>query len=172
MKNIDIISEDNETKMADNDFIISKTDAKGVITYCNEIFMTIAGYEEKELVGKNHNVIRHPDVPKFAFKLAWDSIRNGKEFFGFVKNLKKDGGYYWVFANITADYSEHGKIIGYTSVRRKPTQSALDFIIPVYQKMIALEKEGGISLSGKYLLDFLEENNSTYNGLILSLQGE
>jgi len=85
MKNIDIISEDNETKMADNDFIISKTDAKGVITYCNEIFMTIAGYEEKELVGKNHNVIRHPDVPKFAFKLYGIPYGMEKSFLGLLK---------------------------------------------------------------------------------------
>lgn len=78
-----------ETKLQSNDFIVSKTDSKGKITYCNEIFMSIAGYKEQELMGKNHNIIRHPDMPKVAFKLAWELIQNGKEFFGFVKNMKK-----------------------------------------------------------------------------------
>lgn len=78
-----------ETKLESNDFIVSKTDSKGKITYCNEIFMSIAGYKEEELMGKNHNIIRHPDMPKVAFKLAWELIQNGKEFFGFVKNMKK-----------------------------------------------------------------------------------
>jgi len=160
-----------ETKMADNDFIVSKTDEKGIITYCNEIFMTMAGYEEKELIGKNHNIIRHPDVPQVAFKLAWDLISSGKEFFGFVKNLKKDGGYYWVFANITADYDEKGNVLGYTSVRRKPLQSAIDTITPIYKQMIELEKRGGMEASAKFLFDFLDSNNVTYDELVISLQG-
>jgi len=160
-----------ETKMAENDFIVSKTDAKGIITYCNEIFMTMAGYEEKELIGKNHNIIRHPDVPQVAFKLAWDLISSGKEFFGFVKNLKKDGGYYWVFANITADYDEKGNVLGYTSVRRKPQQSGIDTITPIYKKMIELEQRGGMEASGKFLFDFLDSNDVTYDELVISLQG-
>ena len=160
-----------ETKMALNDFIVSKTNAKGIITYCNEIFMSIAGYNEKELLGKNHNIIRHPDMPQVAFKLAWDLISSGKEFFGFVKNLKKDGGYYWVFANITPDYNESGKIIGYTSVRRKPSQAAIDAVTPIYKELVRLEASGGMNASGKYLFDFLDANNTTYDELVISLQG-
>jgi len=160
-----------ETKMALNDFIVSKTNAKGIITYCNEIFMSIAGYNEKELLGKNHNIIRHPDMPQVAFKLAWDLISSGKEFFGFVKNLKKDGGYYWVFANITPDYDESGKIIGYTSVRRKPSQAAIDAITPIYKELVQLETRDGVDASGKYLFDFLDANNTTYDELVISLQG-
>ena len=171
MKKAHVAPTNNEMKMGENDFIVSKTNSKGIITYCNEIFMTMAGYEEKELIGKNHNIIRHPDVPQVAFKLAWDLISSGKEFFGFVKNLKKDGGYYWVFANITPDYNEDNKIIGYTSVRRKPTQSAIDAIIPIYAQMVQLEKTGGMNASGKFLFDFLDENNVTYDELVLSLQG-
>jgi len=171
VKKAHVAPTNNEMKMGENDFIVSKTNSKGIITYCNEIFMTMAGYEEKELIGKNHNIIRHPDVPQVAFKLAWDLISSGKEFFGFVKNLKKDGGYYWVFANITPDYNEDNKIIGYTSVRRKPTQSAIDAIIPIYAQMVQLEKTGGMNASGKFLFDFLDENNVTYDELVLSLQG-
>ena len=171
MKKQHITPNNKETKMAKNDFIVSKTDANGIITYCNEIFMTMAGYDEKELIGKNHNIIRHPDVPRVAFKLAWDLINSGKEFFGFVKNLKKDGGYYWVFANITPDYDNNGKIIGYTSVRRTPPQSAIDAVTPIYKEMVKLEQNGGMEASGKYLFDFLDANNVTYDELVISLQG-
>jgi PAS domain S-box-containing protein len=172
MKVNKIIPNEHELKMKENDFIVSKTDAKGVITYCNEVFMEMAGYMEEELLGKNHNIIRHPDMPKIAFKLAWDLISSGKEFFGFVKNLTKDGSYYWVFANISPDYNENGKIVGYTSVRRKPSQKAIDTIIPIYKKLCELEKSTRMNESSKFLFDFLDENKITYDELILSLQGE
>lgn len=159
----------HEIKMNDNDFIVSKTDAKGIITYCNEIFMEMASYSEEELLGKNHNIIRHPDMPRVAFKLAWDLIQSGKEFFGFVKNMTKNGDYYWVFTNITPDY-HNGKIVGYTSVRRKPSSNAIQTIIPIYKKMIDLEKSGGMEASGKFLFDFLDEQNISYDELIISLQ--
>jgi PAS domain S-box-containing protein len=160
-----------ETKLESNDFIVSKTDSKGKITYCNEIFMSIAGYKEEELMGKNHNIIRHPDMPKVAFKLAWELIQNGKEFFGFVKNMKKDGGFYWVFANITPDYDENQHIIGYTSVRRKPNENAIETIIPLYKKLLELEMASGIKTSEEFLSDFLIQNNTNYDDLIISLQG-
>lgn len=160
-----------ETKLGTNDFIVSKTDNKGKITYCNEIFMNIAGYSEEELIGINHNIIRHPEMPKIAFKLAWDLIQSGKEFFGFVKNMKKDGGYYWVFANITPDYDENKHIIGYTSVRRKPNDEAITTIIPIYKKLIELENSGGMKASEEFLMTFLTQNNTSYDDLIISLQG-
>lgn len=169
MKNIKIV--DKEISLNENDFIVSKTDEKGIITYCNEIFMHMAGYEEKELLRKNHNLIRHPDMPKAAFKLCWDLISNGKEFFGFVKNLRKDGSYYWVFANITPDYNTQGKIIGYTSIRRKPSQKGIDAVIPIYKQLIEIEKEKNTNASTQFLVDFLEENKVSYDNLILSLQG-
>jgi len=166
-----VVPLNNEKKMKDNDFIVSKTNQKGIITYCNEVFMQMAGYTEDELLKKNHNIIRHPDMPKVAFKLAWDLISSGQEFFGFVKNMSKDGSYYWVFANITPDYDAQNKIIGYTSIRRKPNQSAVDTVIPIYKKMCELEKTGGMQASGKFLFDFLDDNNVTYDELIISLQG-
>lgn len=169
MKNIKIV--DKEISLNENDFIVSKTDEKGIITYCNEIFMHMAGYEEKELLRKNHNLIRHPDMPKAAFKLCWDLISNGKEFFGFVKNLRKDGSYYWVFANITPDYNTQGKIIGYTSIRRKPSQKGIDAVIPIYKQLVEIEKEKNTNASTQFLVDFLEENKVSYDNLILSLQG-
>lgn len=172
MKKLNIVPTNKEIKMPDNGFIVSKTDTKGIITYCNEIFIDMAGYEESELLGKNHNIIRHPDMPRVAFKLCWDLISSGKEFFGFVKNISKDGGYYWVFANITPDYDQNGKIIGYTSVRRKPPQSAINTIVPIYKLLLDEERKGGMKASGEFLAKFLQDKNISYDELVLSLQGE
>jgi PAS domain S-box-containing protein len=161
----------NEIVMDETHFIVSKTDTKGIITYCNEIFMDMAGYHEDELLGKNHNLIRHPDMPKVAFKLAWDLIQSKKEFFGFVKNLAKDGSYYWVFAHITPDYDEYGNIIGYTSFRRKPSKKGIETLEGVYKLLREQEATGGIQAAADFLFKFLEDNNTTYDELILSLQG-
>ena len=160
----------NEKLMKESDFIVSKTDTKGYITYCNQIFIEMSGYTKEELMGANHNLIRHPDMPAVAFNLAWDLIKSGKEFFGFVKNLKKDGGYYWVFAYITADYDQQGNIIGYSSFRRKPSKAAIDAIGPVYKLLVDAEKTGGMEASGKILGDFLAQNNTTYDDLVMNLQ--
>ncbi|MBT3281142.1 MAG: PAS domain-containing protein [Campylobacteraceae bacterium] len=167
------ITPTNEEKIMDqNDFIVSKTDTKGIITYCNQIFMDMAGYKEDELIRVNHNLIRHPDMPQVAFKLAWDLIQSGKEFFGFVKNLQKNGGFYWVFAHITPDYDPNGNIIGYTSVRRKPPREVLPTIDGLYKQLRDAEAQGGMKASGELLMQFLEDNNTTYDELVLSLQGD
>ena len=160
----------NEKIMRDDDFIVSKTDKKGYITYFNEVFMEMAGYTPEELMGANHNLIRHPDMPKIAFKIAWDLIKSGKEFFGFVKNLRKDGGFYWVFAYITPDYDLNGNIIGYTSFRRKPPRSAIEQIEPIYRLLVEEERHGGMDASYKLLQNFLKEHKISYNTLVISLQ--
>ncbi len=162
----------SEKKLSDNDFIISKTDTKGRIIYCNEIFADMAGYSIGDLIGADHSLIRHPDMHKIAFKVAWDLIQSKKEFFGFVKNLCADGSYYWVFACISADLDTNGKIISYTSVRRKPTQSAIDAIIPIYKLLQDAEKSDNIEASSSLLNNFLFENNTTYDKFIISLQKE
>jgi len=161
----------HEKRLNEDDFIVSKTDVKGTIIYCNQIFAQMAGYPASDMLGSNHNVIRHPDMPKIAFKLAWDLIRNKKEFFGFVKNLSSDGGYYWVFAYITADIdSTNGKIISYTSVRRKPPQSAIDQIAPLYKQMVDAERTGGMDASSKILMNLLKEHKVSYDELVINLQ--
>ncbi len=154
-----------------DDFIVSKTDLRGVITYCNQIFMDLAKYSEEELVGAPHNIIRHPDMPKVVFKLLWDRIQNKEEIFAYVKNLSKDGGYYWVFANITASLDINGNIIGYYSVRRKPSDEGIKVMSEVYAKMIELERSGGMEASGRYLNDILKSKGMSYDELIAELQG-
>ena len=159
-----------EKRLGNNDFIVSKTDKTGTIIYCNEIFTKMAGYPASQLIGANHNLIRHPDMPRLAFKVAWDLIQKNKEFFGYVKNLSADGGYYWVFTYITADLDNNGDIISYTSVRRKPPQSAIDTIIPVYKQLLDAERSGGMEASNALLNSFLQDQKTSYEELIINLQ--
>jgi len=159
-----------EKELNENDFIVSKTDLKGKIIYCNEIFTEMAGYSAADLIDSNHNVIRHPDMPKIAFKLLWDLLKAKKEFFGFVKNLSSDGSYYWVFAYITPDFDANNNVISYTSVRRKPTRSAIETIIPVYKLLVEAESRGGMEASLAVLNDFLAKNDISYDELVINLQ--
>jgi len=98
--------------------IVSKTDLKGIITYANTPFCKLSGYSKEELIGKPHNIVRHPDMPKAAFKDMWETIEKGKKWKGIVKNLRKDGKYYWVEAFIQPIYDDEGNKIGYISARR------------------------------------------------------
>jgi len=154
-----------------NDFIVSKTDLKGRITYCNKIFMELAKYSEEELIGAPHNIIRHPDMPRIVFKLLWDRIQNKEEIFAYVKNLSKDGGYYWVYANVTPSLDANGNLIGYYSVRRKPSEEGIRACEGLYASLIDEERRGGMEASSRYLNDLLKEKGVSYDELVASLQG-
>lgn len=160
-----------ETHFEPNDLIVSRTDTRGTIVQCNNIFAKMSGWSEEELIGSNHNMIRHPDIPQIAYQLAWDNIRVKKEFFGYIKNLRKDGGFYWVFAYITADWDDDGQIIGYTSYRRFAPKLAVNTMIPIYKALLEAEKRGGMELS-KVMLDKHLENNgfSCYDLFMVELQ--
>lgn len=162
-----------ERLMREEDFIVSKTDTQGRITYGNRIFIEFSGYSEHELIGAQHNIIRHPDMPRGVFKFLWDNISTGKEVFAYVKNMSKDGGFYWVFANITPDYDAQGRICGYFSVRRAPKRSAVEAVAGVYRLMLEEEKKAGArdacAASLKLLTGVLAEKGTTYEKFILSL---
>jgi len=157
-------------EMKENDFIVSKTDTKGRLTYVNEIFMTMAEYTEAELLGKPHNIVRHPDMPKTVFKLLWERIQNKEEIFAFVVNKTKKDNSYWVLANVTASVNDRGEIVGYYSVRRKPKDSALELIKPLYAKMLQAERSGGIAAGEKVLNDLLHKEGVSYDEFIISIQ--
>ena len=157
-------------EMKKDDFIVSKTDLKGRITYTNKIFMEMADYTEEELLGKPHNIIRHPDMPKAVFKLLWDTIQAGEEIFAFVLNKTKKADTYWVYANITPSFDDKGKIIGYYSVRRMPNPKALEIVKPLYKAMLEAERRGGITAGMKILTDLAQDKGVSYNELIISIQ--
>lgn len=170
------VPKNHERRLGEEDFIVSKTDPTGKITYANRIFMEISGYSEKELLGVQHNIIRHPDVPKGAFWLLWRTIEQKQEFFALVKNLCKDGSFYWVFANITPDLDLRGQIVGYYSVRRQAPTNAVRTIEPIYREMLAIEQQAGsvkqgIQQSVAYLNDLLQSKGISYERLVLDLYG-
>lgn len=152
------------------EFIISKTDLKGKITYCNELFTEISGYEEKELIEVPHSILRHPDMPKVVFKLLWEHIQNGQEIFAYVKNLNKDGKYYWVLAFVTPSYDVNGQLFEYFSVRRKPkSNEVIQTIEALYKMLLSAESSGGITASEKKLNEILKEKGMTYEQFIFSI---
>ena len=163
----------HEKVMREDDFIVSKTDLKGRITYGNRIFIEFSGYSEEELLGSQHNIIRHPDMPRAVFKLLWDTISQGKECFAYVKNMAKDGSFYWVFTNVTPSYDHSGNMIGYYSVRRKPKASGVAVASQVYQAMLEAEQKAGpkdaMEASTKLLLDILNEKGLSYEELVLAI---
>lgn len=162
---------DEEIEVDRNDLIISRADTRGTITYCNEIFTKMSGWTQEELLGSNHNLIRHPHMPKATYKIIWDNIKAEKEFYGYVKNLCKNGGYYWVFVYITADLDKNNKIAGYTSYRRYAPKLAINTIEPIYKLMIEAEKQGDIEASTALLEKILSKNGFTsYDQFIFDLQ--
>jgi len=105
-----------ETEVPEDELIISRTDLKGNITYANETFCDISGYHEEELLGKSHNIVRHPDMPSAAFAELWNTIKAGKQWIGIVKNMRKDRGFYWVEAIVSGVY-KNGELVEYKSLR-------------------------------------------------------
>ncbi|MEY2776277.1 MAG: Aerotaxis receptor [Pseudomonadota bacterium] len=169
-----ITPNDREVVMRDDDFIVSKTDPKGRITYGNKIFIEFSGYEERDLIGKQHNVVRHPDMPRAVFHMLWGNIQTRQEIFAYVKNLCQDGSYYWVLANVTPSVDPQGNVLGYYSVRRKPNRKAVAYVTDLYRKMLEIERQAGtkdaISASTAYLQSILNEKGVSYEQFALGLQ--
>ena len=124
----------NEWFYPENGYILSETDAKGIIIYVNELFCEIAGYKAKELLGQPHNIIRHSDMPKVAFKSLWDDIQSKGFWSGYVKNLRKDGGYYWVYATVLRKIASDGTVT-YLSVRTKPSRAKVQESEALYKTL-------------------------------------
>jgi len=164
-----ITPKSNELFFEDGQFIVSKTDLKGRITYGNELFIKISGYKETELLHAPHSILRHPDMPKAVFKLLWDYVQKGDEIFAFVKNMAKDGSFYWVKAQVTPSMDDKGAIIGYHSVRRKPSRETIKAIEPLYAEMLRIEKNGSVEKSTAYLLDVLAKKGVTYAQFVFNI---
>ena len=163
-----------ERVMRDDDFIVSKADLKGRITYSNKVFAEYSGFTESEFMGKQHNIVRHPDMPRCVFKLLWQHIESGQEIFAYVKNLCKDGSFYWVLANVTPSLDDQGRVVGYYSVRRKPNPKAIAVIAPLYKQLLQTEKNAGardaIAASLAQMDNLLKDKGVSYERFILDLQ--
>lgn len=158
-----------ELTFGEEEFIVSKTDLNSKITYGNALFIKMSGFDEFELLGKPHNILRHEEMPAVVFKLLWSRIKEGKEIFAYVKNKTKNGDFYWVFAHVTPSFDTNRAISNYHSVRRKPSLKALEIIKPLYSKLLQKEKSEGVKASEEMLLQVLKDKGLTYDEFILSL---
>lgn len=131
---------DEEISYPDGKLIVSRTDNKGFITHCNQSFVDMSGYLEEEIIGQPHSILRHPDMPRAAFKDLWDTLERGEKWHGYVKNLRKDGTYYWVYATAIPNI-RNGGTVGYTSVRRKPSRTQVNSCIELYAEMMMKEEQ-------------------------------
>ena len=121
--------------------LITRTDLRGIITYASKAYRQMTKYSREELIGKPHSIVRHPDMPAIAFKQMWDTIRDDRMWEGYVKNLRKDGKYYWVIVRIEPIFDENGKKVGYVGLRRKPEREIIQEMEEKYRKMRANEKK-------------------------------
>jgi len=131
----------DEEVIFDGRSLISETDTKGIITFVNRKFVEMTGYSKQEAIGQPHSILRHPDMPKAAFEQMWKVIQEGKVWDGYVKNLRKDGKFYWVDVHIVPKKDENGKIIGYIASRKVTVPDRLQSTIVQYQEMMDKEKK-------------------------------
>ena len=118
--------------------IVSQTDRDGVITTCNEAFVIMSGFTKEELIGSPHSILRHPDMPRAAYADLWSTVQQGKRWSGYVKNLRADGGYYWVYATVIPKVRD-GEVVGHTSVRREPSRDKVSEMEKLYTEMVKAE---------------------------------
>lgn len=164
-----------EVYFEDDELIVSKTDLKGILTYTNRPFLDISGYTEQEVIGKPHNIIRHPDMPRCIFKLLWETISSGSEIFAYVVNRCKNGDHYWVYAHVTPSKTTEGEVIGYHSNRRVPERDIIDeAIIPLYKSLKAIEdntsnRKEAMSQSGAEIVSMLANEGLAYDEYVMTL---
>ena len=157
---------DKEIKLSLKKHIVSKTNTKGIIIYTNEYFTEISKYSEVELIGSPHSILRHPDMPSVIFKLMWESIENGRNISAVIKNLAKDGSYYWVITDFEIQRDIKGNIKNYIAYRQAVSKRVIKEIKTLYKKLIDIEKAHGMDESIEYLIGFLEEKNMSYQQYI------
>lgn len=157
-----------------DEIIVSKTDVKGRISYANEVFIRVGGYEEHELLGQPHSLVRHPDMPRAIFRLLWAAISKGDEIFAYVVNRAKNGDHYWVLAHVTPTFDAAGAVVGYHSNRRVPRRKAVAEIAALYADVVAVERSradrrDGVEAGLRALLSRIEKTGVPYDEFVLNL---
>jgi len=166
-----------ERTFGTEEIIVSKTDAKGRLTYANDVFLRVSGYTEHEVIGQPHSMIRHPEMPRIVFKLLWDTITAGEEIFAYVNNLAADGAHYWVYAHVTPSSPRGSRAGGYHSNRRSPDRAAVGTVVPLYRELYAAEQRharpaDAMAASGALLDARLASLGLTYDEFVWSLEAE
>lgn len=163
-----------ERRFGSSEVIVTKTDTKGRITYANNVFCRISALSESSLLGRPHNVIRHPAMPRGVYRLMWETIAAGEEMFAYVVNLAHDGAHYWVHAHVTPSYDRAGTLVGYHSNRRLPDPEAVRRVEPIYRRMLQEESRhdqatAAATAGADLLQGMLAEQGTTYDRFVWSL---
>ena len=163
-----------ERHLQEEELIVTKTDTQGRLTYANDVFLRFSALTEEDAIGRPHNLIRHPDMPRGVFALLWERVQAGREIFAYVKNLGHDGVAYWVFAHVTPTFDGTGAVVGYHSMRRAPRRAALREVEQVYAQMRAQEagKPGPAAArdSLDWLVEQLADRGMDYDAWVWSLE--
>lgn len=136
---MDTVTPIDEEYTFDNDVSISQTDSDGIITYANRAFCDVSGYKANELIGKAHSIVRHPDMPDQVFSKMWQTIADGQAWNGLVKNMRKDGLYYWVDTEILPIKNENREITGYIAVRKEASRKDIKESEDLYSKILDIQ---------------------------------
>ena len=156
---------DKEVVWDKSKVIISETDV--------DVFCTVCGYTAAEMIGQPHSIIRHPDMPKITFKLLWDNLKLGNNFAGVVKNLAKSGEYYWVITDFEMRRDSAGNITHYIARRKSVPKGVIDnYVAPLYQTLVKLEKVGGMDLSARFFKNYLDKQGKDYIDFIIDVMNE
>ncbi len=165
-----VVPTNKEIKLDPRKYILSTTDLQGNITKVNDYFLEVCKYTKDELIGAPHSIVRHPDMPKAIFYLMWEYIQNGKNITAVVKNMAKNGDHYWVITDFEIRRDHSGKINRYMAFRQAAPKKIVKTIEPLYQKLLEIEKMDGMDVSVEYLLNYVAEQGTDYNGYIAKLE--
>lgn len=170
-----VVSPTGEARtFAADELIVSKTDLRGVITYANDVFLRVSRYDLDDVIGRPHNLIRHPEMPRAVFALLWQTLTEGRELFAYINNLASDGAHYWVLAHVTPSYGPDGRIVGYHSNRRRPSPGAIRTVAPLYQQLLAEERRhptarAAVTASSRLLDELVAAQAGSYEEFIWSV---
>lgn len=157
----------NEMIELDKDrYFISSTDTRGIITSVNPYFQSISGYSADELIGSPHNIVRHPDMPRIVFKMMWDRIKSGKNIAAVIKNMAKNGKYYWVITDFQVQTGANGEITGFTAFRRAADKDTIKMMTSIYERLLDAEQCGGMEASEHELTMILKEKGMSYSDFL------
>ncbi|HEX5329965.1 PAS domain-containing protein [Sulfuricurvum sp.] len=157
----------NQIKIEPHVLIVSRTNKRGIIEYANRDFCTVSGYSMEELMDRSHSIVRHPDMPGVIFKLMWERLHNNQDIFAVVKNLTKNGDYYWVTTHFEIrKHPYENRVVGYVAHRRGADAHLVTKITPLYEELLAIEKAEGLAASEAYFNDYLKAKKMTYDEFI------
>ncbi|HVX55279.1 PAS domain-containing protein [Nocardioides sp.] len=166
-----------ERTFRDDEIIVSKTDRQGRLTYVNELFASVSAYSEAELIGKPHNIIRHPQMPRAVFALLWERLEAGREIFAYVVNLAGDGAHYWVLGHFTPTFDAGDQIVGFHSTRRTASRRAVAAATAVYDEILRAERaaagtKAAVAAGRARLDEILAEAGLSYDEWVWGLEGD